>query len=187
MMAILHLHRRALDAAGAVIAGLRPADLARSTPCAGWDLGALLGHMIGQNHGFAATVEGPDASRSAFASRMPDPAAWAPSADRVAAAFAAAPQVHDVLLVEISEKTRFPIATAVGFHLLDSVVHTWDVAAALGRDHRPDAELVDATLAQARLIPAGPVAREGPGAAFGPVLPSADDAWPRALALVGRR
>ncbi len=182
------LHRRALDAAGSVIAEVRATDLARPSPCAGWDLRALLAHMIGQNHGFADAVEGLDAPRSAFAARPPDPPSgtWAASAERVATAFAAAPPERDVRLIEISAAQRFPVGVVVGFHLLDTVVHAWDVATALGRDFRPDAELVDATLAQARLIPAGPSARERPGAAFGPVLPAGEDAWQQALALLGR-
>jgi hypothetical protein len=91
-----------------------------------------------------------------------------------------------VLLVEISEEMRFPVATAVGFQLLDTVVHNWDVATALGLPHRPDDELVAATLAVARRVPDGPN-RRVPGAAFAPArsAPEVDD-WARALALVGR-
>jgi uncharacterized protein (TIGR03086 family) len=182
------LHRRALDTASSVIAEVSAGDLARPTPCTGWDLRALLAHMIGQNHGFAAAVEGLDAPRAAFAARPPDPpsATWATSAERVGTAFATAPPQREVLLVEISATRRFPVGVVVGFHLLDTVVHAWDVATALGRTFRPDDELVDATLAQARLIPAGPTARERPGAAFGPTRPSEEDPWKQTLALVGR-
>lgn len=72
-------------------------------------------------------------------------------------------------LVEISDTIRFPVASIVGFHLLDTVVHAWDVAAALGVAFRPDDELVGATLAIARLIPDGP-ARRRPTAQFAPAL-----------------
>jgi hypothetical protein len=72
-------------------------------------------------------------------------------------------------------------------HLLDTVVHTWDVTTALGAGERPDDELVAAVLEQARLVPAGP-ARTAPGAAFAPALPAVDaDPWAEALALLGRR
>ena len=184
------LHRRALDAAGDVLAGVRPTDLGRPTPCAGWDLRALLGHVVGQNHGFAAAVESPDAPIAAFADRPPDPggvtAAWQASADRVAGAFAAAPLDRRVLLVELSSEVRFAVATVVGFHLLDTVVHAWDVATAIGETFRPDGELLAAALAQAERVPDG-ASRERPGAPFGPVVPvdGADD-WRRTLALVGR-
>jgi hypothetical protein len=65
-------------------------------------------------------------------------------------------------------------------------VHTWDVAAALGREHVPDDELAAATLAQARLVPQG-ASRTAPGAAFAPALPTDGlGPWPTALALLGR-
>ncbi len=91
-----------------------------------------------------------------------------------------------MLLAEISTEVRLPVSTVVGFHLLDTVVHTWDIATSLDEEFRPDAELVAATLAQAHRVPAG-AARERPGAAFAPVLPaSGADEWVETLALLGR-
>ncbi|PZS31177.1 MAG: TIGR03086 family protein, partial [Pseudonocardiales bacterium] len=161
------LHRRALDVAGGVVARVQAVDLVRPSPCLGWDLGALLGHAVGQNHGFAQAVEEADAPLESFVPR-PVPAdelcaAWQESADRLATAFAAAPLDREVLLVEISPEIRFPLATVVGFHLLDTVVHTWDIATALGEEFRPDDELVAATFGQAQRVPGGE-ARERPGA-----------------------
>ncbi len=176
--------------AGGVLARVRDTDLSRPTPCAGWDLQALIGHVVGQNHGFAQAVEAPDAPLAAFAARPPDPGGaahgWRTSADRVAGAFAAAPLDREVLLVEISPDTRFPVATVVGFHLLDTVVHAWDLATSLGEAFRPDDELIAATLAQARQVPDGP-ARRRPAATFAPSLPlEGSDDWTDTLALLGR-
>jgi uncharacterized protein (TIGR03086 family) len=185
-------HRRALDAATSVVRDLRAEQLGLPSPCAGWDLRALLEHMVGQNHGFAEAVEsGAAVPAAAFAPRTVDDddvaGAWEISAERVAAAFAAAPGERDVLLVEISPERRFPVSTALGFHLLDTVVHTWDVATTVGLDHRPDDELAALAGAQAAAVPAGP-AREEPGAAFSPPITVAPDAdpWTTALALLGR-
>lgn len=185
------LHRRALGLSRTVIARVHPGDLTRSTPCAGWDLLALLGHVIGQNHGFAGAIEAPDAPLGAFADRPPPPdgvlTAWQASADHLADAATAAPLDRRVLLVEISRETRFPVATVIGFHLLDTVVHTWDIATALGERFRPDTELARATLAGARQVPDGPV-RQRAEAQFAPALPHAGhDPWQQALALLGRR
>lgn len=185
------LHRRALALSGTVIARVRPGDLTRPTPCAGWNLGTLLGHVIGQNHGFADAIATPDAALAAFADRPPDPGSvlelWQASADRINDAAAAAPLDRRVLLVEISRGTRFPVGTAVGFHLLDTVVHTWDIATALGEVFRPDAELVGATLTGARQVPDGPASLR-PDALFAPGLPhDGTDPWRLALALLGRR
>ncbi|HEY0813040.1 MAG TPA: TIGR03086 family metal-binding protein [Pseudonocardia sp.] len=186
-MQLIELHERALRQATAVIAEVGSADLARPTPCAGWDLHALLAHCIGQNHGFADAVSGPDAPASAFAPQPPEPGAWAASAERVHAAFRAAQPDRRVLLVELGPDVRLPVATVLGFHLLDTVVHTWDVATALEQPFRPDDDMLAVVAAGAQQVPAGP-ARTGPGAAFGPVLTvDGDDPWITTLAQLGRR
>lgn len=185
------LHTRALESMGAVIARVRPGDLTRPTPCADWDLNALIGHIVGQQHGFAAAVETSDAPLSAYAVPTLEPGeiltAWTSSAERLTAAFATAPLDRAVLMAEFSAEIRFPVATLVGFHLLDTVVHTWDVSTALGEPFRPDDELMAATLAVAEQVPAGE-ARERPDAPFAAVLPDdgADD-WAHALAWLGRQ
>ncbi len=179
-MKTITLHQHALDLATVQVEAVRAEDLDRPTPCAAWDLAALLAHMTGQNHGFADALRGGT-----------DPAAYAPTTgwgDSVADLLDAVahPRTDAVLLAEISTTLRFPVATVVGFHLLDTVVHTWDVATALGRPWRPDPTLAAAVLEQARLVPAGD-ARTAPGAAFAPVLtPADDDPWSTALALLGR-
>jgi uncharacterized protein (TIGR03086 family) len=185
------LHLRALKLATSLVEQVGPEDAARPTPCPPWDLSALLSHMIGQNYGFAAAVASEtDVPLTAFAPRGPGqrPARdWATSAQVLADAFAGCDLARPVLLAEISGEQRFPAWMAVGFQLLDTVVHGWDVATALEMAHEPDDELVAATLGLAQLVPAGP-AREQPGAAYAPVLPLTDGAgeWPRALALLGR-
>ena len=51
------LHQRALDDGRPLLDRVGAADLDRPTPCAGWDLRALVAHLIGQNHGFAEAVD----------------------------------------------------------------------------------------------------------------------------------
>ena len=70
--------------------------------------------------------------------------------------------LRPVRLVEISSEQRFPAGAVVRFQLLDTVIHTWDVASALGADFLPDPELAGVTLQLARLIPQGE-GRLGPG------------------------
>ena len=182
----------ALAVAGQWVARVGPADLGRPTPCAAWDLETLLAHCIGQNDGFAEAVENGDAPEESYAHRAFAAEdlrnAWQASADRLAAAFAAAPLDRIVRLAEIRRDNRFPVSVVLGFQLLDTVVHTWDIAVALGEMFRPADDLVRATLEQARRVPQLPSVREGPGASFAPVLPfDAADGWVEALALLGRR
>ncbi|CCH28554.1 TIGR03086 family metal-binding protein [Actinosynnema sp. NPDC047251] len=185
MQTILELHRRSLAAIQPIVAGVRPTDLHRPTPCAGWDLTALLAHMIGQDHGFAAAVLA-DVGEEAFAPREPSTSAHEAGLAVVAAAFAAADPDRRVLLAEF-EGRRFPLRNVIGFHLIDTLVHGWDVAVAVGGKLDYDDDLVAAALEQAELVPDGPM-RTAPGAAFAPVLPIAADStgWNRTLALLGR-
>jgi uncharacterized protein (TIGR03086 family) len=182
---------RALVDAGEWVARVDSTDLGRSTPCAGWDLKTLLAHCIGQNQGFAEAVETGDAPQESFAHRAfaadDLQGAWRTSAERLTAAFDEAPLDRIVSLAEIRRDNRFPVSVVVGFQLLDTVIHTWDIASALGEQFRPDDELVQATAEQARRVPQLPSVREGPGASFAPVLPfGGTDSWVEALALLGR-
>lgn len=191
------LHRRAVAGLRAVVTGVTPAELARPTPCAGWDLRALFEHMTGQDRGFAAAVRGAgtgeDVPASAFAGRAlgPDPAAEvAATAEDVAAAFAEASGLgRPVLLAELD--VRLPLTVVAGMHLVDTVVHGWDVAAALGtraaHSAALDPDVVAAALSIAERVP-DDGSREAPGAPFGRAVagPTGADGWERTLRLLGR-
>jgi hypothetical protein len=91
------------------------------------------------------------------------------------------------VLSELHASHRFPVPMVVGFQVLDTVVHTWDLAVALGGDHRPTPDLI-ALVNQIALEVPGGASREEPGAAFRPALDAAsDDRWDQTLALLGRR
>jgi uncharacterized protein (TIGR03086 family) len=192
---IQELHRRAVAGIRPVLARVTPNDLDRPTPCAGWDLRALLEHMTGQDHGFAAAVRaaraGDEVDVAAFAPRPlgPSPAATlAAGLDEVVAAFAAGAD-RPVLLPEFG--ARLPVPTVVQMHLVDTLVHGWDVAAALGTqaDYTAalDREVVAAALAMSEQVP-DDASREAPGAPFAHALPAPPDAdpWTRTLTLLGR-
>lgn len=173
-----------------VVARLAPADLDRPTPCAGWDLRALLAHMTGQHLGFAAAAAGRGADLSVWRPiTAPDPvAAYSAAAAEVVTAFSA-PGVldRDFALPEIPRAPSFPGRVAVGFHLVDYVVHGWDVARTLGVPYPANQEVLAATLPIARAVPDGPN-RLTPGAAFAPGLARPSDAAPldEILLLLGR-
>jgi uncharacterized protein (TIGR03086 family) len=195
METIVELHRRAVAGIRPVLDGIDPADLGRPTPCAGWDLRALLEHMAGQDQGFAAATraarDGGQVDVAEFAPRPlgPSPAGTlAAGLDGVVAAFAAGAD-DPVLLPEFG--VRLPLPVVAQMHLSDTLVHGWDVAAALGVQDgyvtQLDAEVVAAALAMSEQIP-DDASREAPGAAFGHALPAPDgaDPWIRVLTLLGR-
>jgi len=104
----------------------------------------------------------------------------------VLGAFAHAHADDQVLLIEINPDSTVPVAAAVGMHLLDTVIHTWDVASSLGNPYRPDDELLTIVAAGAKRVPAG-ASRAKPGAPFAPaVTTNQADPWLETLALLGR-
>lgn len=180
---LTNAYDRALAATRPFVVAAAASDLGAGTPCDGWDLAALLRHMVGQNDGFAAAVATGDAPLGAYdgpaitGSNLVD--AWDGSVARLRAAFAAADAEAVVHLVEIGEVT---VEQAQRMQLLDTVVHTWDLATALGADFVPDEELVELVHADARVI-AGLKARPF----FAPALEvSGSDPWQAALRLLGR-
>src|SRR4051812_16057231 len=142
------LLRRALAEAAPFVEAVTAADLDRDTPCAGWDVRALLAHVVGQNHGFARAVLHGDADVSQFQPRAPGPdtlaAEWRASADELAEAFTTAPPDRQVRLVEISADVRFSVPTVATFQLVDTLIHTWDLARGIGRPYRPAPDLAAA-------------------------------------------
>jgi uncharacterized protein (TIGR03086 family) len=149
------------------------------TPCAGWNLDALIAHMTEQHLVFAAAVRG---------EAVPAVRTYAEAADLVLAAFAE-PGVLDrpIVLPEFHPTMTFPGRQVLGFHLVDYVVHGWDVAAALGVAYSVPSEILAVTLPIARAVPGGE-ARLAPNAAFGPQLevPAGASPLDEILLLLGR-
>ena len=189
--AIVGLDARAVRASVQVVSQATTADLARPTPCADWRLAELLAHMTAQHNGFAAAAAGSGANLVHWQTGAPvaDPIGeYAAAAERVTAAFAAAGVLAgEFALPEISPKQPFPAAEAIGFHLVDYVVHGWDVARALGRGYDLEPDVLAAALAIAQAVPDGE-RRRRPGAAFAPrVAASSGGPLGQIVALLGRR
>ena len=191
MRSVVDLDRRAVEVSAGIAARITPRQLTCPTPCAGWNLGDLLSHMIAQHYGFAAAAEGSGADASVWQVHpvgAEPSSAYAAATHRVIAAFAA----DDVLqrsfwLPEIRGGISLRARTAIGFHLVDYVVHGWDVAAALGvpADYPPD--VVAAALAIAEQVP-DDASRLAGGAAFQPArpVPVGETPMRRMLLLLGR-
>ncbi|GAB2843149.1 TIGR03086 family metal-binding protein [Actinocorallia aurea] len=176
-MDIRDLHRRSLDDLHAHLLRVRPADLGLPTPCAGWDLRTLLGHLVAENRGFAGGPTWTDAALD------PDHAtAFRQTADAVVAAFAA-PDALD-RKVPVNTFGVFPGAIALRMHFIDNAAHTWDVARTLGRPWTPAPDLAEAALATALAFPLP----RGEGEPFAAEIPLPPDAAPEArfLAFTGR-
>ncbi|RAG86614.1 TIGR03086 family protein [Streptacidiphilus pinicola] len=191
-MTLATLHSRALALLTPLVAAVRPEDLNRPTPCAEWHVRRLLEHVIGQQDGFAEAAYGRGDAPGAFDDRPLPPgtdlsAAYLHSAKALTAAFTEAEtQSRTLALPEILPGHAFPATQAIGFHLLDTVVHGWDLARALGRPFDCPEELLAPTRQAATFVPADEAYR-APGRAFAPVLPGAPPGdFDKVLLLLGR-
>jgi len=180
-----------VESSVAVVEHVGPSDLARPTPCAGWGLADLLAHMVVQHDGFAAAARG---EVTELADWEPRPvgddvvAVYRKAARGVVDAFAACDAEAELWLPEVRGGIGIPAPTALGFHLVDYVVHAWDVAASLGiaNAFMPDDDVAAHALDVAREVPDGE-ARAVPGAAFAPALAGdGGGALAETLRLLGR-
>ncbi|MGW4089377.1 TIGR03086 family metal-binding protein [Nocardia sp. NPDC004750] len=182
-------HARSVRLSVDVVDRVRPDALDAETPCAGWRVRDLLEHMITQNHGFAAAARGSEDLEVWTVRASADPVAdYRASADDVLAAFAAEDVLErSLLLPEILPDQGIPAVRVIGFHLVDSVVHAWDVARSIGETITPDLDVAEAALTIALAVPDGPE-RTVPGAAFAPALsvPEHTPTLDRILLLLGR-
>jgi uncharacterized protein (TIGR03086 family) len=178
------LHRLALDAASQLVAQVKTEDLGLATPCGEWTLADLLAHMIGQHRGFALAVNDHDAPKSAYKSVTFDPSSWTASVSALLAAFDQAVLDDAAVLIEVRPKP-LPISWIVSAQTLDTAVHTWDIAQALGDWFEPSAEITASVADLAATIPDGQ-GRERPDAAFGHAVPAGSSVWERTLAHLGR-
>jgi uncharacterized protein (TIGR03086 family) len=167
---LVRLDRKAVLASETVVR--RCTDLTLSTPCAGWDLADLIAHMTVQHHCFARAVRGEATTIDDWRPR-PTRHAGRDYVDACAAVLASFAAVADpaapVTLPEVRD-APVPAQIAVGFHLVDYVVHTWDVAVSIGQRVTFDDDTLQAALAVAKQVPDG-ANRDAPGSAFAHALP----------------
>lgn len=121
---------RAIDQAGDVLAAVREDQFADPTPCEGWDVGQLVGHLSATPRQFLAMARGEEVDWSA--EPTPPESGWA-------AEFRAA---GDDLVHwwhqsgEGSESGGVP-----EMPVTELAVHTWDLARAIGWQHPLDEEV----------------------------------------------
>lgn len=175
----------AVRATVAVVARAAPSDLDRPTPCAGWDLRALLTHMTEQHYVFATAAAGRPRQPTA---PDPDPlAGYRAAAARVIEDFAADDRLDRPVVAPDLGGQSFPLRLVVGFHLVDHVVHGWDVARTLGVGWELPDDVLAPAQAIARAVPDDD-SRTTPGAAFAPAVPAPAGAsvMDQILTLLGR-
>jgi uncharacterized protein (TIGR03086 family) len=187
---LVALDAKAVHTSVDLLAKLTDQDLDRLTPCRGWTLYGLLAHMTSQHHGFASSARGEaDLAQWRTRSLGDDPVAtYRAAADDVLEAFAADDLAdRKVVLPEFSLTMTLPALQAVGFHLVDYVVHAWDVARSLDLPVEFEPDVLEAALGIARAVP-NDASRLAPGAAFAPAVDSIEggSTLDEIVALLGR-
>ena len=187
-MASIAMLERTVDGASAMIRGVRADELTKPTPCTDWDVKALMNHMAEVMSGFTAALEG-------TAVEMPrqeptdllgsDPAgSYADISQRMLDAWRTPGALERTLVMPIGD---VPGAVALDIVLADQLLHTWDLARAVGRPYSMDADLAEAALQMMQRM-MRPEFR-GPGQGFAEAVPCPADApvQERLVAFAGRK
>jgi uncharacterized protein (TIGR03086 family) len=186
------LYERAADQMASLFDAVRPGQLTGPTPCAEFDVGGLLSHVVGGTLRIAQVGEGggpgdvdPEAKVDSGVSGVPEEG-WREPYARARARFAAA-WADDA---KLDAPATVPWGTMPGRFALagcvmEVVTHSWDLAQALGRQDLLDPGLGTFALGVARQ--AVPEER-GEGVPFGPPVsvPEGADDYRRLAAWLGR-
>jgi len=206
---------QALQSTLAILTKVGSADLDAPTPCASWDVRALVNHFVGTARWWAATVAGDDAAGADAtagghvaagegAAAGDDTAAgedagadvdyaagdfvaaYEESIRLAVAAFAAEGALDKTVRLPFGE---FPGAVLRDLAAMEHFVHGWDLARAIGYSADLDPELAAALLSMARLAITDAFRGPDGQALFGPVVEAPAGAGPadQLAAFLGRR
>jgi uncharacterized protein (TIGR03086 family) len=177
---------QALQSTLAVLTKVGPGDLDAATPCASWDVRALVSHFVGSARWWAALVGGQDAAGDADYAAGDAVAAYEESSRLAVAAFAVEGALDKTVLLPFGE---FPGAVLRDLAATEQFVHGWDLARAIGYPAALDPGLASWLLGRARLTVTE--AYRGPDgqALFGPAVEAPAGAGPadQLAAFLGRR
>ena len=182
---------QAMQSTLGVLMKVQPRDLTAATPCASWDVRALVNHFIGTARWWAAAVAGEAAAAGDDAPADIDYAAG----DLVGAyeegiriavtAFAAEGVLDSMVRLPFGE---FPGTVVRDMAAMDQFAHGWDLARAIGCPADLDPGLADRLLAHARVAITDAFRGPDGQAPFGPAAPAPAGAGPagRLAAFLGR-
>ena len=187
MSDIAELHAQALEHTGRIVSGIAPDRWQADTPCAGWDVRALLNHLVAGNLwaaelGAGGTIEGVGDRLDGDMLGADPAAAYAASAAAAAAVFRRPGALDAPSAVSYGP---VPGSVYAGHRFIDVFVHGWDLAVATGQDSHLDPGLMEAC----RAVIEPQVEAFRAAGAFGGELavPPEATAQERFLALLGRK
>jgi uncharacterized protein (TIGR03086 family) len=163
----------ALDQTAGLIATIDASQAGLATPCAGWDVQALVGHLAGQAlRNFLVSVRGETTDWTAPADEIGDD--WAETFRERAAPLRAAWRAADLDRPVAGPGGEAPLRFRADHQITELAVHDWDLARATGQQAGLDPAVAEHALRWSRQM-LRPEFR-GPDKAFGLEVPVPDDA-----------
>ena len=133
------LYERAASGAATMVGKVRPEQLGGSTPCSEWDVTALLNHMVaGTGYLFSALGLEPAPGGT-------DEDSYRDAVARCVEMLRRAGAVDGRCMSPVG--FEWSVGEAVAGTTMDQLVHTWDLAVAIGGSRRLDPELAEACVA----------------------------------------
>jgi uncharacterized protein (TIGR03086 family) len=179
---------RACASTRAVLARIRPGQLDAPTPCAAWDVRALINHFVSTPSWAAAAVSTGDGTAAADQDHAAgDYLASYDAAVRAALdAFSAPGALEQPVALPFGE---FPGAFLLGILAQEQFVHGWDLARAAGQPTNLDPGLAADLLITAEAVITDAFRGPDGAAFFGPATPPPPGAGAadRLAAFLGRR
>lgn len=185
-MDIIKLHDCALEATTSIVATVDTSQFGLPTPCAEFDVHALLNHMVGGNFLFVTVAAGepgqPIPATGDFV-RNDALTPYRDSADAVSKAWSDPSVLERTVHLPFGD---FPGAFAIGIHTVETIVHGWDLATATWQPTELDPELYAVAWENCKDIDDS---FRGPGRPFGPAVtaPAGATDTARLMAWLGRR
>ncbi|MER5883279.1 TIGR03086 family metal-binding protein [Streptomyces sp. NPDC001941] len=183
------LYARATGQLAALIKTVRPEQLEHPTPCAEFDVRALLAHVVGGAHRIAVVGEGGDALSQPVDIEPVADDEWSVAYDQARERAYAAWTPDDRLAAQVTMPWgTLPGAGALQAHVMETATHTWDLSRALGEPVVLDQEIAEVALESARRMVAADRRGQENGVPFeAPREAGADaDAYERLAAWLGR-
>ncbi|WP_083750771.1 TIGR03086 family metal-binding protein [Kribbella sp. ALI-6-A] len=180
-MDVVEMHRRAGAEFVRQVEAVGPDQWSAPTPCADWDVRALVNHVVGEERWAVPLLAGrtiADVGDALDGDLLGDDPAAAAAQAAMDAQAATADPVPTVHLSYGDEDTTEYLRQLVA----DQLIHGWDLAVAIGSTPRMDPEVVDEV---ARWFEQREAAYRD-GGAIGARVPSGPDPVPRLLGAFGR-
>jgi uncharacterized protein (TIGR03086 family) len=177
---------RSLESTRAILAKVQPGDLDAATPCASWDVSALVHHFVGTARWWAAIVTGAGAAGEVGYPAGDTASAYEESIEIATSAFATEGVLEETFRLDLGE---FRGAALLGLAATEQFTHGWDLARAIGQHTDLDPELATELLIQAKLAVTDAYRGADGVALFGPATQAPAGASPadQLAAFLGRQ